>query len=99
MKASTSANMASAPTTSKFSLHWPGGMVRRPAFRCSSCEHALGRYESADPFFYNAPVRKHQPLFPCSSEGGRALEGQPERVQSVAGRGVVAGQRRALPTV
>lgn len=51
MKASTSANMASAPTTSKVSLHWPGGMFRRPAFRCSSCEHALGRYESAGPFF------------------------------------------------
>ena len=44
MKASTSANMASAPTTRKFSPIWPGGQAfqtgRRPAFRCSSCEHA-----------------------------------------------------------
>lgn len=44
MKASTSANMASAPTTRKFSPIWPGGPAfqtgRRPAFRCSSCEHA-----------------------------------------------------------
>lgn len=87
MKASTSANMASAPTTRKFSPIWPGGQAfqtgRRPAFRCSSCEHAWVDAQASALFL---PTGTGRALAVRRGGGSRALVSE-ARPPASGGRG------------